>query len=113
MDRQIKLWKPVITRSSSGAEVVYYEPPTVQTVWAEIMKTNPVKEVTEGKQRTALSTKVFKTRFRTDIEETWVIESEAKYYNITGIEESGRKMGLIITTEKRDHARTLNILPAQ
>jgi SPP1 family predicted phage head-tail adaptor len=112
MDRQIKLWKPTSTRSSSGAEIVYHEPPAVQTVWAKVAKTSPVKEVAEGKQRTALSAKVFQIRWRTDIQETWVIEFDGWYYNITGIEEVGRKMGLIITTEKRDHARTLNILPA-
>ena len=99
-DRQLLLQRPAaVGQNSFGAPA----PATfedVETVWGE-QKPGAGSEAVLGQQLTAQQVVVWQIRYRADVAPTWQLVCEGRTYQITAVQEIGRRVGLTLTTYYR------------
>ena len=102
LDRKVTLQTWTTSRDSFGQPVETWS--DLAQVWAK--KSDRVaSEVTSGGQVVEVVRTVWTIRHRTDFDSRHRIKTQdaaPAYYYVTGVQEIGRRVGLKITTEKRD-----------
>jgi SPP1 family predicted phage head-tail adaptor len=95
MDRRLQVQVRTYTRDATGGRIETWA--DSYKVWAELVKSTSKESIASGADR-AMGDKVFRIRYRTDIASgTHRILYQLKFYDITGIDEEGRKDRLLVT----------------
>lgn len=93
LKRRVSIEKPTYTADGNGQEVISWS--AIGSYWAKLSYENGI-ETTEDEQRVARRVVKFTIRFDGDIDETYRLVYDSKYYYITGIERIHRKRYLIL-----------------
>lgn len=91
LDRRLTLLSRTITRGTGGEALEAFV--EVATVWASRLPLT-AREIEREAIMQAQAEVKFKVRWRGDVKAEWRCQSEGLTYDITGIEELGRKAGL-------------------
>jgi SPP1 family predicted phage head-tail adaptor len=96
LDRRIVIQQRTDTRDAGGEPVPTWS--TLATVWARVTHLRGT-EPFQGQQFNAQRFTVFNIRYRDDVDETMQIVHDGETYDIQGVSEVGRRVGLEITTK--------------
>lgn len=97
LDHEVQLLRPSTARdTTTGETAVDYE--STCTVWAKVENAG-TREGWAAAQRYAEVDLVITIRWRGDLDVTWGVQYEGRAYEIVGVEEIGRRVGvrLIVT----------------
>lgn len=97
LDRQIELRHVTLTRDATTGEESKSWPAAYATVWASKRDVRG-REFFAAQQMNAELTTVWQIRYRADVKRTDQIVADGAVYNIVGISEIGRRVGLEIQT---------------
>lgn len=106
LDRFISFYEPVEVRSASGMPTKTYQLITNPSNWAEV-KWKSGNEGQEGRQRVAVTVCEMKIRYRSDLQQNFVILMEGKYYDILKILPMDRRQWLMLECEEKDNEFTI------
>lgn len=99
-DRQLLLQKPAAVGQDSFGAPAPTALEDVAMVWGE-QKPGTGTESFIGQQQTAQQVVTWQIRYRADVATTWQFVCEGRTYQITAIQEIGRRAGLLLTTYSR------------
>jgi head-tail adaptor len=94
MDRLLEIQKPSLTVDAVGGRVEAWE--LVCKAWAELVPQS-VRARYDGAVESSEEKLIFRMRYRDGILGTYRLLHNAKAYQITGVQEVGRREGLEIT----------------
>ena len=95
LDRRLQILSRVVTQDANGAPVTNW--PELATVWAARWYLNGTEtDVGDGSTQQVLAGVKFMLRYRDDVTSDMQLVCEGATFNITGIEEIGRREGLFI-----------------
>ena len=99
-DRQLLLQRPAAVaqnRFGAPAPAAFED---VATEWGE-QKPGTSTEAVQAQQLTAQQVVTWQLRYRADVVPTWQLVCEGRTYQITAVQEIGRRQGLLLTTYYR------------
>lgn len=96
-DRQLALQRPLAVAQNDYGALAPADFEDVETVWGA-QKPGTGTEAVQAQQLTAQQVVVWQIRYRTDIGLTWQFVCEGRTYQITAVQEIGRRQGLTLTT---------------
>lgn len=99
-DRQLLLQRPAAAAQNSFGAPAPAAFSDVETVWGE-QKPGAGSEAVQAAQLTAQQVVVWQIRYRADVVPTWQLVCEGRTYQITAVQEIGRRQGLTLTTYYR------------
>jgi SPP1 family predicted phage head-tail adaptor len=91
LDRRLKLFRRTITRGTGGEAVIGYA--HAGTEWAARLPLTE-QEVAREVAIQGQATVKFRIRYRPDVKTEWRGECDGVMYEITGVDEIGRRAGL-------------------
>lgn len=100
MDRRVTIQSRTTAKDASNFSVITWGDRA--TVWARMIRKKG-RDTDEGQQRVMSYPVEFVMRFRSDIEPTDRISYGGQYYQISSIEEMGRKEALRIMATAKDN----------
>lgn len=103
LDRKITIQVATFVADSYGQPQATWV--THATTWAAIIIKKSVENF-DAKQETSRKTTQFKIRYRKDLNTEMRISYNGDFYDISGIDEIGRRSGLLITAEAIELADT-------
>lgn len=98
LDRRIVIEQRSLTKNSAGGVTESWS--TFATVWAQKMDLRG-EEFQAATRENARTITEWRIRYISGLKSEMRISCNGQYYNITGIAETGRRDGKIITTELR------------
>lgn len=102
-DRQLLLQRPAVVTQNDFGEPAPASFDDVATVWGE-QKPGAGAESFTAQQLTAQQAVSWQIRYRPDLSTTWQFVCEGQLYQITAIQEVGRRQGLLLSTYSRGAA---------
>ena len=96
-DRELALQRPVAVAQDGFGAPAPADFEDVETVWGA-QKPGTGTEAVQAQQLTAQQVVTWQIRYRADLDTTWQFTCEGRTYQLTAVQEIGRRQGLTLTT---------------